>query len=252
MAASKLLDAWRSGELLDALPAANRPETIAQGYDAQDAFFKAAGGVRAGWKLGVGSPAGMRAANLSRALVGQLDSRRCHETGVALKLPAPTAVTIECEIAFVLNRDLPPLQGRRVEPEDIRVTCITLEVVRSRFIDRKRVGWPSFTADNVGFEALIISEPVCTGLNEPLLHELANTTVVHLNGHPKATGLSGELATNPMSSLAALYAHAAERGETLKAGEIITTGAMCEPFDITGVGHLLSASYLGKTLAFSI
>lgn len=250
--ASTLLHAWRSGELLSGLPAEQQPPTLAQAYDAQDALFKAAGGVRAGWKLGVGSPAAMRAANLSRPLAGQLEAARCHASGVHLALPAYTAVTIECEIAFVLDHDLPPMAGRTVQPEDIRETRVTFEVVRSRFVDRKTVGWNNFAADNVGFEGLIVGEPACAGLDHEVLRTLAETAVVHLDGVPKARGLFGDTATDPLNSINGLYAHAAERGITLRAGEIVSTGAMCEPFDLTGTGYRLSVQYAGHTLEFTL
>lgn len=250
--ASVLSQAWRNGELLERLPAGLKPETLAQGYDAQDALFLGAGGSRAGWKLGVGSPAAMRAAQLSRALVGQLEKARLHASGVHLRLPAATAVTIECEIAFVLDRDISPQPGATFAPDDIRSTCVTFEVVRSRFTDRKTVGWPSFAADNVGFEALIVGESLCKGLDPQVMRELAQTAVVHLDGVPRAKGLFGDSATDPLASLAALYQHAAERGETLRAGDIVTTGAMCEPFDIQGEGHGLSVEYFGRELLFSL
>lgn len=144
--AALLLQHWRSGERLPALPAHLKPETLSQGYDAQDQLFAAAGGRRAGWKLGVGSPAALRAGKLARALVGQLDAARCHGSGVHIHLPAPTPVTLECEVAFVLARDVPPEPGRAPTPQDIRGTYLTFEVVRSRFVDRKSVGWPSFVA----------------------------------------------------------------------------------------------------------
>jgi 2-keto-4-pentenoate hydratase len=250
--AAPLLQAWRNGELLASLPDALKPHTLEQGYQAQAELFSSAGGARGGWKLGVGSPAAMRGANLTRPLVGQLEQARLHRSGVQLQMPAPTKVTIECEIAFVLARDLPPLPGRQIEPQDIRETCVTFEVVRSRFTDRKTVGWPSFVADNVGFEALVVGETVCAGLDEAVLRELAETTVVYLDGEAKAKGLFGETATDPLNSLAALYQHAAEQGITLRSGDIVTTGAMCEPFDIQGAGHELVARYFGKELKFTL
>jgi 2-keto-4-pentenoate hydratase len=250
--ASILAGAWASGELMTALPITAKPETLEQGYDAQDALFTLAGGARAGWKLGVGSPAAMRNGNLSRPLIGQLQRSRLHGSGIHLNLPADSPVTIECEIAFVLDRDLPPLAGRTLDPLDIRSTCVTFELVRSRFVDRKVVGWPSFAADNVGFEALVVGQSICEGLDLEALHELARTAVVSLNGSPKAKGLSGDAATDPLASLAALYSHAAERSVTLRAGDIVSTGAMCAPFDIQGTGHALSVTYFGKTLTFSI
>lgn len=246
--AALLLHAWRDGTLLDGLPAALRPATLQQGYDVQDCLFEAAGGKRVGWKLGVGSPAALRAGQLSRPLIGQLESARCHASGARLHVATQAPLTIECEIAFVLARTLTPQVNRRVQPGDIRHTCLTFEVVRSRFIDRKRVGWPSFTADNVGFEALVIGAPVCAGLDLHVLQHLAQNTRVQLDGQPRAAVLHGDAASDPLQALAALYAHAAERGETLHAGDIVSTGALCEPFDISGTGHHLSVHGLGCEL----
>jgi hypothetical protein len=66
----------------------------------------------------------------------------------------------------------------------------------------------------------------------------------------RARGLSGEAATDPLVSLAHLYAHAAERGETKQV--MVTTGAMCQPFDLNGTGHQVSARFLGQTLSFTL
>ncbi|MFI8980733.1 2-keto-4-pentenoate hydratase [Ectopseudomonas khazarica] len=252
LTAVRLLECWRNGELLTSLPPELKPGTLAQGYDAQDALFKAAGGRRNGWKLGVGSRAAMRAANLERPLVGQLETARCYPSGTTLLLPASTPVTVECEIAFVMGRDLPPFVGREVQPGDIEATCVTFEVVRSRFVDRKAVGWPSFVADNVGFEALIVGHVLCEGANSQALAELAESAVVLVNGEPMASGLKGEAATDPLASLTALYAHAAERGTFLRQGDIVSTGAMCAPFDLQGTGYHLSVEYAGKVLEFFI
>ncbi|AYG45475.1 hydratase [Pseudomonas sp. Leaf58] len=250
--AAFLLQHWRSGELLTELPASLKPETLKQGYDSQDQLFAAAAGQRAGWKLGVGSPAGMRAAQLSRPLIGQLEAARCHPGGVHIQLPAVTPVTIECEVAFVLDRDIPPQAGRVPVSEDIRATCVSFEVVRSRFIDRKSVGWPSFVADNVGFEALVVGNSLGAGISVPLLADLAATCEVYVDGEFRARGLSGDAATDPLVSLAHLYAHAAERGQALKAGDIVTTGAMCQPFDLNESGHRITARYFGQELSFSL
>lgn len=248
-----ILDAWRSGRLMEALPMSAKPETLDHGYAAQEQLFVVAGGERAGWKLGVGSPAGMRAAKLTRPLVGQLERARLHPSGVRLQMPSTDPVTIECEIAFVMGRDISPQPGDQPKLGDFRATTITFEIVRSRFTDRKTVGWPSFTADNVGFEALVVGDPICAGIDENLVRGLPHSVVVHLDGEPKAAGLFGDPATDPFNSLAALYAHAAERGYTLKAGDIVSTGAMCEPFDIPATGQQhVSVTYQGKTLDFHI
>lgn len=166
---------------MSALPLSVKHQTLEQGYDARDAFFRLVEGQRRGWKLSVGSPAAMCLAGLLRPLIGQLERSRLHASGVHLNLPADSPIIIECEIAF-----------------------LTFEVVRSRFVDRKVMSWPSFAADNVGFEALVVGKSIFEGLDEAALRELVETTAVYLNGEPKAKGLCGDTATEPLASLAAL------------------------------------------------
>lgn len=250
--ATLLLEQWRHETQLQALPPERRPATLDDGYAAQDALFAAAGGVRAGWKLGVGSPAQLRAGQLTRPLIGQLEQARLYPSGAQVRVPQRGAITVECEIAFVLARDIAPAAGREVDPADIRHACVTFELVRSRFTDRRAVGWPSFVADNVGFEALVISEPFSDGLDSGLLQQVDASAVVLLDGQAKVRAQTGDDVTDPLRSLAALYAHAADRGITLRAGDIVTTGAMCKPFDIDGPGHVLTATYLDRTLTVSV
>ncbi|MES2183382.1 MAG: hydratase [Pseudomonadota bacterium] len=246
--AAALLGIWRAGGQLPALPPELRPATLAEGYAAQDQLMAAAGEPRAGWKLGVGSPALLQASGLQRPLIGQVSQPRRHPGGATLLLPGAAPVTIECEIAFVLARDIPPDGPRRVGPDTVRHACVSFEVVRSRFVSRRTVGWPSFVADNVGFEALVVGD----ALPLDLLREVNRTVEVRLDGLPAASALSGDDATDPLASLQSLLDHAGERGVTLRAGEIVSTGAMCTPFDVQGAGHQLRATFAGRQLAFQL
>ncbi|MBU4609288.1 hypothetical protein IMZ29_01595, partial [Achromobacter sp. GG226] len=129
-AAHVLLQAERGGALLAALPDTARPADLLQGYDIQDAVIAARGTPRAGWKLGVGSPAQLKANDLHRPLIGQLAAERCHGNGAQLRMPTADPVTIECEIAFVLARDIPPERGRAPSAADVKHACVTLPAVQ--------------------------------------------------------------------------------------------------------------------------
>ena len=246
LCAETLANAWRSGSQLSALPPDMRPQTLADGYDAQDCLMARIGDKRAGWKLGVGSPAQLLACGLKRPLIGQVTQSRCHPDGGVIHLPSNEPVTVECEIAFVLARDITPEAPRCVLPGGIASACVTFEIVHSRFVSRRSVGWPSFVADNVGFEALVIGKP----LHTDLIHEINKTVEVQLDGVSVARALAGDDATDPMISLQALIDHAGERQITLREGDIITTGAMCKPFDIEGSEQRVTANYLGQQLSF--
>ena len=144
-AASTVLQLWQDGRRFDALSADLRPRTLSEGYDVQDAFIAMTGDVVAGWKLGVGSPAAMRKAGTERALIGRLLCSRC--TIVDFAAPAPIVtiaaarpVTVEFEIAFVLGRDVKAGDAPRNLMDTVAAVHVGIELVLSRFVDRRTVG----------------------------------------------------------------------------------------------------------------
>jgi 2-keto-4-pentenoate hydratase len=97
---------------------------------------------------------------------------------------------------------------------------------------------------------LVVSEPICKGLDLAVLKELRNSVVVSLNGSIVSKSCEGDSITDPLNSLVALYQHAAEYNITLKSGDIVSTGAMCVPFNIEGSGHKVVADFLNMQLGF--
>lgn len=243
-AAALLAAHWRTGTQLTALPPEMRPRNLSEGYDVQDRFVAETGEALAGWKLGVGSPAAMRSAGLDRPLIGRLLASHCHRSGDTVPLPDAAPVTVEFEIAFILGRDIAPDDAPVAPLAAVVSTHPAFELVRSRFVDRRTVGWPSFAADNVGFEASILGDAI-----DPYqIGEVIRTVVVSVDGKEKARGLAGDELTDPVKSLGHLMAHARERGATLRQGEIVTTGAIGKPFDIPGGSVEIVATFLGSTL----
>ena len=243
-AAALLVSHWRSGARLAELPAAVRPRDLNNGYDVQDRFVAETGEAVSGWKLGVGSPAAMKSAGLNRPLIGRLFASRCHRSGDTARLPDSAPVTVEFEVAFILGRDIAP-DDTLVAPLDVvSSTHAAFELVRSRFIDRRAVGWPSFVADNVGFEASILGDAI----DPSRIGAVIDTVVVSVDGEEKAKALAGDDLTDPIKSLGYLMEHARERGVTLRKGDIVTTGAIGKPFDIAGGNAEIVASFVGSTL----
>ncbi len=247
IAAATIADAWKSGRQLQELPTTARPGSLAEGYDLQESMLAANAQPIAGWKLGVGSPAGMRAGKLDRPLVGRVLGPRLYRSGDTVKLPNAAPVTVEFEIAFVLGRDIAP--GDRIdEPlEAVSEFRTTFELVLSRFVNRRAVGWPSFVGDSVGFEALVVGMP----FDRARMAEVATSVVISVDGNEAARGLSGDELTDPATSFDYLIAHARERGQTLKRGEIATLGAIGKPFDVTGAATV-EARYLDAKLAVTL
>ena len=121
------------------------------------------------------------------------------------------------------------------------------ELVLSRFVDRRAVGWPSFAADNGGFQALVLGdaiEPARLGDLGPHGWSSASTA------RKPAGACSAEDATDPARPLADLVATARERGMTLPKGSIVSTGTVSKPFDIAAPTAEIGARLLGTELGF--
>ncbi len=243
-AARMLAEAWRSGKQISELPVEIQPRNLNEGYDVQDQLFAQMNEPLAGWKLGVGSPAAMRGAGLDRPLVGRILASHCHHSGDTVQLPSAAPITVEFEIGFVLGRDIAPGTTLASPLDAVASVHATFELVLSRFVNRRAAGWPSFAADGVGFEALIVGDPI----DPAQIDDVARTVVVSLDGKETARGLGGDDLTNAIASLGYLINHARDRGVTLKRGELVSTGANAKPFDVAGADFEIVARYLQSEL----
>jgi 2-keto-4-pentenoate hydratase len=245
-AAGILADAWRGGTLLTELPAPVRPATMAQGYDIQDRLIERLGEPTLGWKLGMGSYGQKRQSGVGRSIAGRLLASHVHRPGDTITLPNAAPVTVEFEIAYVLGRAILPNEGELALAEAIAETRVTFELVLSRFIDRRAVGWPSFAADNAGFHALVVGEPVDPACIPALVESLAVT----LDGEAAARAVTGDDVTDPVAALTDLVSTARERGMVLPAGSIVSTGTVSRPFHVAATAAEVTARFLGQEFGF--
>lgn len=225
-----------------------RPSTLDQGYDVQDRLVALCKDPVAGWKLGQGSPKAMRAAKLERPLVGRVLASRCHPAGSTIAVGRSGAATVEIEIAFRLAEDVTPASPPRPARERIGTTFLASEVIVSRYADRKSAGLPSYLAENVGFEALVLGPTIDPGD----IPGLSAAVTVDCDGKRVAGAQSGEDAIDPYLALDHLIAHARHRGLTLRRGEIVTTGTISNPFDVSGPQARIAARAGRHTLQFGL
>lgn len=251
-AAALLAKAWQEGRQFDEIPANIRPQSLREGYALQKAFIQAhlaqTGDQEAGWKLGVGSVAAMRAAGTDRPLMGRLLKKHCHDTDSTVKIVCQAPITVEFEIAFVLGRDIAPGTAPADPMRAVASTHIAFELVLSRFINRRTVDGPSFVGDNLGFEASILGPQI----DPATITRGVASVSVQAHGKPMAGGLNGEDGVDPVLALRYLFEYAYDEGITLRSGDRITTGAVAKPFDIMPGETSLSAVFLGKTLTTNV
>lgn len=245
-AAALLADLWRSGRQTRELPPEMRPRSLEEGYDIQDALIAEIGELVVGWKLGVGSAKLKAQSGVGRSIAGRVPRSRLYEPGSAVRLPGEAPVTVEFEVAYVLAHDIAPGKATRPPLEYVAETRVAFELVLSRFIDRRAVGWPSFAADNAGFQALVLGQVIAPSDLPALLDSL----VVSVDGQVRARAAAGGDVTDPEIALADLLALAQERGMTLPAGSIVSTGSASMPFAMAGADAAVSASFLDRELRF--
>src|SRR5512138_2916428 len=199
-AAALLAQAWREGRQLAELPPSARPQTLEQGYEIQDRLIAEMAQPVGGWKLGVGSRAALRQFSLERPLAGRILRSRFHGNGDRVVLPRSGPVTVEFEIAFVIGRAIPP--GERIADPMSAVAEVrpTFELVLSRFVNRRAVGWPSFVGDSVGFAALVVGDPI----DAATIEDVSGTVVISVDGCEAARGLAGDELTDPLAAFAHL------------------------------------------------
>jgi len=243
--AATLAAAYRSGELLAALPVEQRPATLSESLDIQDRFLARLGGASIGWKMALGGFAQKRTLGFGRAIPGRILASRVYKPGDAIPMPNAAPVTIEFEIAYVLGRDILPDEPTFSPREAISETRVTFELVRARYVDRRAVGWLSFTADNCAFDSLVLG-PVISPDSEAAL---AQSLTVYADGVEVSRALTGDDVTDPIASLGDLIATARERDVTLPAGSVISTGTLCKPFDVIPTGVEVEARFLAEKLA---
>jgi 2-keto-4-pentenoate hydratase len=247
-AAEVLAKLWREGGQCQELSASVRPRTLEQGYDVQDRLIAALGEQAIGWKLGVGSFAQKRQSGIGRSIAGRILRQRVHGPNAVVILPDAAPVTVEFEIAYVLGCDVRPDESAFDAMDAVGEARVAFELVRSRFVDRRAVGWPSFVADNAAFFALVLGPVIA--LNQ--VEDVARTLSVSLDGEVVAGSLSGEDVTDPPTALADLLALARERGVILPKGSIVSTGSVSRPFIVAAPAASICARFLETELAFSM
>ena len=234
-ASSQLLAARRSAAIVrwaDILPASREAA-----YAVQDASM-AGLGATGGWKVGAKSPD-------AEPTCAPLPASGLLASGVRLAGQATQMRGIEVEAALRLGRDINP-QGKLLTPAELAEACDAvlpvIEVVETRLADWPGSGPLAQLADLQSHGALILGAPLAmqpAQLDLRLLH-------AHLmfNGDTVSNTQGGNPAQDVWRMLAWLALHCAQRGQPLRAGQIITTGS-CTGMLFAPAGALVQAELSG-------
>ncbi len=129
----------------------------------------------------------------------------------------------EAEIAFVLGADLPDLE---TTPEHVAAAVgsvhAAIEIVDSRIADWK-ITFADTVADNGSSAFFVLAD---AGKPLPGLDIWTAGMVMQINGEAVSLGVGAAALGHPLNAAAWLARTLAARGEPLKAGDILLTGAL--------------------------
>ena len=201
--------------------------SVEDGLAIQQRVQRALGVATGGWKCSLPAPE----RPLSYAAIFAPAIVRASPWAVAADV-AP--VRIEPEIAFVLERDLPPRATPYSESEiraAIAETRLVLEILGSRYADPASVAFPELLADQVSNRGLFVG-PV---LDDAHARSLEGFTIsVQSDGAVLHRREGRHPDGHPLRPLVWLANHLATRAEVggLKRGQIVTTGSYAGALEV--------------------
>ena len=213
-------------EPLDALPESCRPATLDDAYAVQAALramLAARGlGPPCGWKIGCTTAVMQAYLGIPHPCAGTLYRKSARQGPARLRTGDYFKLGLECEIAVRLATDLGSGSGSPAHA--VGEVMASVELIDQRFRDFAAVAPPSLVADDFFSAGCILGAP------RPLADAgdlAALSGGFRIDGAPAGeTGLGAAILGHPLEALAWLARDLASRGESLRAGEVVTLGSV--------------------------
>ncbi|MBD9454480.1 hypothetical protein IB244_23550 [Rhizobium sp. RHZ02] len=237
--ASHILAKATAGERITDLPEDLVPLSVDTAYAIQDATL--VGQQIGGWKV---APAA--AGQVPRC--SPIAASRFVKNGSALPagLHAPE---VEVEVAFKLSKDLPVASSRADVSAAVGSLHVALEILDSRFVDRRQVSALTALADGQS-NCLVVAGDGIDGVQD--FDSAGLAPVLKMGGTQYEVTKTLPDSGGVLDAVLWLANHAAARGQPLRTGQIIITGARVGPVPIaanssldatlSGVGHVSLAA----------
>jgi len=224
-AATFLAAARRSGRPGARLPEARRPQDLESALAIQARTVAVLGQTVGGWKCSLPpAPGRVNCAPILAPTISRTSPYAVDATG--------TTARIEPEVAFVMARDLP---GRGTPWSEAEVksaigeTQLVLEILGTRYADPASASWLEMIADCVQNQGLFAGPLLPQGPDTPLagfpvtIRAAEQTLSTHEGRHGDG---------HPLRPLVWLANFLAERGNPLRAGQIVTTGSYAGAIEV--------------------
>jgi len=180
-------------------------------------------GHRVGYKIGLTSARMQKLCSIDHPIAGVVLEKRLSPSGVRLSLSSLIHLGIEFEICVRLGRSLPP----RDQPYALDDVAQAVDAVAPAFevVDDRNSAYPldliCLVADNAWNDGLVL------GQFQSSWPDLAAARgIVECNGKVIDEGHGRDVLGHPFEPLRWLANHLGAQGQTLQAGEIVSTGSL--------------------------
>jgi 2-keto-4-pentenoate hydratase len=230
--AGDLAEAWRNASVIAELPEHRRPLNRAEAYAVQDTMARLLGEPVSGWKVGATSQRMREIDGHDDVIPGRMFASTTF-TGTELDLPAerfPDA-RVETEFAYRLTEDI-ELREKAWTAREVASRLIfhpALEIIGNRYpkgFHAPPVGSLETIADNGGGIGFVFGDAVAGIEGVDFQHHVITLRV---DEGAAAENFLGEMRCVPVQAVADLANHLRDRGEALKAGDFVSTGAATVP-----------------------
>lgn len=242
-AAQTLSTHWRDRAHMGDLPAECRPASRADGYRVQALWAGQIGEQVAGWKIAATSVAGQKHIAVSGPIAGPIFASRMHADGATVSLGQNRMRVAECEIVFSFGHELAPRAQPYTRAEVMAAVATVrpgIEVPDSRFLKFELAGEAQLIADCACCNEMLLGAPVQPDARIDALPALQVHAEVSDGRRP--TGVGSNVLGDPLEALVWLVNELSAAGQTLRAGQFVTTGACVPPIPVEP-GHTVKADF---------
>jgi 2-keto-4-pentenoate hydratase len=213
------------------LPAELAPQSVAEAYDGQEAYYRLAEpvyGKVAGAKIATTTKVMQELMGIGHPCAGAIFAKTIHVSPARLRASDFVNLRIECEIGLRLAEALSvaeaPWTRERVIPA-VGAAMPAYELIEDRHAVYRETDAKSMIVDNCWNGGIVTG----TGKGAPLPDLVGIAGRLTMNGKAVAEGR----AEDPYATLAWVANQVAERGRSLEAGMVVITGSIVATVSIT-------------------
>ncbi len=225
------------------LSAAAGIDSIETAYRVQRIAEQLSGMARAGWKVGATSKTAQQVLNTKEPVTAPIFVPLCFQSPCEVAIFCGQGASVESEFGFRFSRELPARDDVYYMEEVLSAVDVlvpVIEVIGSRFKGGfGHIGPVRLVADMVAHTALVTG-PEVTGWQE--LDLTSQSVTLFKNGKRFAEGTGADVFGSPLLVLEWIANHLSRRGESIAAGEIISTGT-CTGISPVAPGDQLVADF---------